>query len=139
MFAGELSVPVEMFVVELSLPGEMFVGELSVPGEMFVGELSEFGKCLLESFPYLGKCFVEEFFFQLSLILLASSLLLSVPAHWGGSRDGCRSFCQATADPFQNFCLFTKFGKTKLLGVSMKRKKQVIIRKFVKKLRLNIQ
>jgi hypothetical protein len=43
---------------------------------------------------------VEEFFFELSLILLASSLVLSVPAHWGGRRDGCRSFCQAKADHY---------------------------------------
>jgi hypothetical protein len=92
------------------------------------------GKRFVESFPYLGKCFVEEFFFELSLILLASSLVLSVPAHWGGSRDGCRSFCQATADHFKTFVYVQNFHKKcdTFMKVSMKRKRQVIMRKFVK-------
>ncbi len=91
---------------------EMYVGELSVPGECLFESFPYLGECLFVSFSYtwgnvclwayLGKCFVEEFFFELSLILLASSLLLSVPAHWRGRRDSCRSFCQATADSFQN-------------------------------------
>jgi hypothetical protein len=84
-------------------PGKCLLESFPYPGECLLESFLYLGKCLLESFSYLGKCFMEEFFFQVSLILLASSFLLSVPTQRGGRRDGCRSFCQATADHFKTF------------------------------------